>query len=224
MTVVANPSIVTSGLVISLDPANPRSYPGSGTIVYDVAGTTTHSLVNGANYTVRSGVKCFDCSSSTYYMAPSVGGTAPVLSTSGYTYVAWARMKASNAEWRTLWRTAPEDHPLLVQTGGTNLGMYDNTSTGFNDSGYNTTPYYDIWAQWTVVGSTAGGSTFYINGAQVGSTVAQSAAGNMHNAIGGAGGSQAFGYIGNIMLYNNKILSLAEITQNFNALRGRYGV
>ena len=224
MTINYNPSIVTSGLVISLDAANPRSYPGSGTTVYDVAGTTTHSLVNGANYTVLSGVKCFDCATSAYYMAPTVGGTAPILSTAGYTYVAWARMKSSNAEWRTLWRTTPDDHPLLVQSGGTNLGMYDNNSTAFNDSGYNTTPYYDIWAQWTVVGSTATGSTFYINGAQVGSNVAQSTAGNRHNAIGGAGGSQAFGYIGTAMLYNDKMLSLAEITQNYNALRGRFGV
>lgn len=223
MTINYNPSIVTSGLVMSLDAANPRSYSGSGTTVYDVAGTTTHSLLGGANYTVLSGVKCFDCSISGYYMAPSAAG-APVLSTSGYTYVAWARMKSSNAEWRTLWRTTPDDHPLLVQSGGTNLGMYDNNGTAFNDSGYNTTPYYDIWAQWTVVGSTATGSTFYINNAQVGSTVAQSAAGNTHNAVGGAGGSQAFGYIGNFMLYNNKMLSLAEITQNYNAMRGRYGV
>ena len=223
MTVNYNPSVVTSGLVMSLDAANPRSYPGSGTTVYDVVGTTTHSLFGGASYTVLSGVKCFDSSVSGYYMAPSSSG-APVLSTSGYTYVAWARMKASSAEWRTLWRTTPDDHPLLVQSGGTNLGMYDNNGTAFNDSGYNTTPFYDVWAQWTVVGSTAGGSTFYINGSQVGSTVAQSAAGNTHNAVGGAGGSQAFGYIGNFMLYNNKMLSLAEITQNYNALRGRYGI
>jgi hypothetical protein len=222
MTINYNPSIVTSGLVISLDAANPRSYPGSGTTVYDVAGTTTHSLVNGANYTVLSGVKCFDCATSAYYMAPTVGGTAPILSTAGYTYVAWARMKSSNAEWRTLWRTTPDDHPLLVQTGGTNLGMYDNTGTGFNDSGYNTTPYYDIWAQWTVVGDTTNGSTFYINGSQVGTSVAQSAGGNYHKWIGGAAGSQPFGYIANCFLYNTKLTQL-QINQNYQSLRGRFG-
>lgn len=223
MTINYNPSIVMSGLVMNLDAANLRSYPGSGTAVYDLVGTTTHSLLGGATYTVLNGVKCFDCATSGCYMAPSSSG-APVLSTSGYTYVAWARMKSSNADWRTLWRTTPDDHPLLVQSTGTNLGMYDNNGTGFNDSGYNTTPYYDIWAQWTVVGSTATGSTFYINGTQVGSIVAQSAAGNTHNVLGAAGPTQQFGYIGNAMLYNNKMLSLAEITQNYNALRGRYSV
>ena len=101
--------------------------------------------------------------------------------------------------------------------------MYDNTSTGFNSSGYDTTPIYDTWCQWTVVGSVATGSTFYINNLQAGTTVAQSAAGNFHNAIGGAGGSQAFGHVSTAMLYN-RILTNTEIQQNFNALRGRYGV
>lgn len=224
MSIAYNPSIVTSGLVLCLDAGNTKSYPGTGTTIYDMVGNDTHTMAGGANYTTLSGIKCFDCNVSTYYIHPSTGGVSPVLSTSGYTYMAWARMKSSNAEWRTLWRTTPNDHPLLVQSGGVDLGMYDNAGTGFNDSGFNTTPYYDIWAQWTVVGSTATGSTFYINDSQVGSTVATSVAGNMHDMVGGAGGSQAFGYIGNALLYNNKMLTLTEITQNFNALRGRYGI
>jgi len=224
MSIAYNSNLVTTGLVMCLDAANPRSYPGTGTTIYDVIGNNTHSMAGGASYTTLSGVKCFDCTVSAYYIHPSVGGVSPVLSTAGYTYIAWARMKSSNAEWRTLWRTTPNDHPLLVQSGGVNLGMYDNTGTAFNDSGYNTTPYYDTWAQWTIVGSTSTGTTFYINDSQVGSSVAISAAGNMHDMIGGAGGSQAFGHIGTALLYNNKMLSLAEITQNFNAMRGRYGI
>ncbi len=43
------PHIVTDGLVLSLDAASPRSYPGSGTIWYDLSGT-------GANWTVPSDV------------------------------------------------------------------------------------------------------------------------------------------------------------------------
>ena len=33
-----NPQIVTSGLVLALDAANPKSYPGSGTAWNDLSG------------------------------------------------------------------------------------------------------------------------------------------------------------------------------------------
>ena len=136
--------------------------------------------------------------------------------------MAWCRLLSSNAEWRTLWRTTPDDHPLLIQAGGVTLGMYDNNGTAFNSSGYDTTPWNNIWAQWTVVGDTAGGSTFYINGSQVGTSVAQSASGNYHLTVAAAGGSQPFGYIANCFLYNTKLTQL-QINQNFQSLRGRFG-
>jgi hypothetical protein len=221
MAINYSPKIVTDSLMLFLDAANSKSYPGSGTSIFNLVGNNTHVLSGGAAYTVLNGVQCFDCSVSGYYIAPtSANQTLP---TSGYTYVAWARMKSSNAEWRTLWRTTPDDHPILVESGGVALGMYDNNGTGFNNSGYNTTPIYETWCQWTVVGSVASGSTFYINNNQVGSTVAQSAGGNIHNSIGSGGGSQAFGHVATAMLYN-RILSVSEIAQNFQALRGRYGV
>jgi len=51
MTVNANPSIVTSGLVLNLDAGNPRSYPGSGNVWYDVSGKGyTATLYNSPAY------------------------------------------------------------------------------------------------------------------------------------------------------------------------------
>lgn len=221
MGIAYNPTTVTSGLILCLDAANEKSYPGSGTNVFNLVGNNTHVLRNGAAYMTLNGVPCFDCTVTNYFISPvTINQQLPV---GGYTYVAWARMKASNSEWRTLWRTSPDDHPILVQNGGVLLGMYDNNTSSFLSSGYDTTPDYEVWRQWTVTGSLSAGSTFYINNAQVGSTVAQSAAGNFHNAIGGAGGSQAFGHIATAMLYN-RILSLEEINQNFQALRGRFGI
>jgi hypothetical protein len=101
--------------------------------------------------------------------------------------------------------------------------MYDNNGTAFNSAAYDTTPLYDTWAMWTVVGSVATGSTFYINGAQVGNTVAQSAAGNTHNLIAGGGGSQSFGHIATAKLYN-RILTLAEIQKEYTATAGRFNL
>ena len=211
---------VTSGLILSFDANNPSSYPGTGTAITDTVGSLGHTLLGGASYTVLENVKCFNCATSGYYIQSNT--TGPQLPTAGYTYMAWCRLLSNNAEWRTLWRTTPDDHPLLIQAGGVTLGMYDNNGTAFNSSGYDTTPWNNIWAQWTVVGDTAGGSTFYINGSQVGTSVAQSASGNYHLTVAAAGGSQPFGYIANCFLYNTK-LTQAQINQNFQALRGRFG-
>lgn len=215
------PKTVADGLILYLDAANPRSYPGSGTNVYNLVGDNTHVLRNGANFTTVNNIKCFDCNTSGYYISPTAN--TQLLPTTGYTYIAWARMKSGNSEWRTLWRTQPDDHPLLVESSGVALGMYDNNGTGFNNCGYNTTPNYDIWCHWAVVGSTTLGTEFYINGVKVGSTVSQSAGGNYHDAIGGAAGSQPFGYIGTAMLYST-ILTQPQILQNFNATKRRFGI
>jgi hypothetical protein len=68
--------------------------------------------------------------------------------------------------------------------------------------------------------------TLYINGTQVGSTVLTNAV-TAPSASSGwrmVDGSQTWtGSIGNLCIYN-RVLTAAEIRQNFNALRGRYGI
>ena len=46
--------IVTSGLILYLDAGNPSSYPGSGTIIYDLTGSAKiGNLVNGPTYSIN---------------------------------------------------------------------------------------------------------------------------------------------------------------------------
>ncbi len=216
--VTAIPSmLVTSGLVIQLDANNIASYPGTGTSIIDITGGYTHTLLGSATYLSLYGVKTFDCTGATKYI--QVNGTGPTLPTTGYTYVIWGRMIISSADWRTLIRTGPNDHPLLVQTGTDNLGFYDNNTTAFYDSGYDVSAIEDTWVQYTVVGDSSS-SIFYINGTQVGST-AYGAGGNIHTWIGGVGNTQPFGYIANLFYYNRK-LSYGEIIQNYNFLLPRF--
>lgn len=208
--------IVTDGLIIQLDADNTSSYPGTGTTVYDITGSYNHTLTS-APYTVLNGVKCFDCNGATTKI--EVNGSGPTLPTSGYTYITWARVKTSSADYRTLFRTTPDDHPILVQSGNDNLGFYDNGGGGFIDSGYDVTSIEDVWVQYTVVGDNSS-SSFYINGAQVGTTIAYGAGGNAHYQWGGHGG-QPFGYVANMYYYNRK-LSLSEITQQYTFLAPRF--
>lgn len=211
---------VTAGLIIELDANNSESYPETGTSVYNLRniGTYTHTLSN-APYTVLNGIKCFDCSTSPLAVIEVPLGTGPTLPTGGYTYISWARVKSSSADYRTLFR-ASSDHPLLIQVGNDNLGFWDNAQVlGFEDSGYDVTSDINIWVQYAVVGD-ASSSVYYINGTQVGSTVPYGAGGNSHWEWGGHGG-QSFGYVANMYLYDRK-LSLSEIQQQYNFLAPRF--
>ena len=55
MSLNHSPSIVTDGLVLCLDAANPRSYPKSGTTWSDLAGASNGTLTNGPTFDSGNG-------------------------------------------------------------------------------------------------------------------------------------------------------------------------
>jgi hypothetical protein len=207
---VVDASIITQDLAIWIDANNSSSYSGTGTSITDLSGNgRTQNLQAAAQYTMLNGVKCFDCSTNTNYI--TAASIAPVLPTTGFTYVAWARMNSSSATYRTLFRSNPNDHALLININTNNLGMWDNDTNAFYSSGYtDVSSLADVWVQWAVTGDSSG-QTFYINGQQVGTTV-KTAAGNSHWYIGLGG--QPFGYIANVELYVAK-LTQEQIQQNY---------
>lgn len=216
---VVDGTLTTQNLGIWIDANNASSYGGTGTSITDLSGNgRTQTLGSASQYTVLSGVKCFDCNSNSI-TASSVGPTLP---TTGFTYIAWARMKSSNATWRTLYRHSPNDHAIVIESGTNRLGMYDNVASAFYPSGYNdVSSLANVWTQWVVTGDSSG-QTFYINGEQVGTTV-QTAAGNGNWYTGGIGNTQNFGYVANMFLYTAK-LTLEQIQQNYQNQRGTFGV
>lgn len=218
-TRVVDASIITQNLAIWIDADNSSSYPGTGTSVFDLSGNgRTQTLSSAGIYTVLTGVKCFDCTTTGQITANAIG---PVLPTTGFTYITWARMNTSNTTYRTLFRTNPNDHPLLINANTNDLGMWDNNGLSFVTANYNVSSLAGVWAQWTVVGDSSG-QQFYINGVLVGST-AVSAAGNSHWTIGSIGNGQPFGYIANTFLYTTK-LTVEQIQQNYYGLRSRFGL
>jgi hypothetical protein len=61
MALLHSPRIVTDGLVLCLDAANRKSYPGSGTIWSDLAGSNNGSLINSITFSnLNRGVLVFD--------------------------------------------------------------------------------------------------------------------------------------------------------------------
>lgn len=104
----------------------------------------------------------------------------------------------------------------------TNQLYWDSASgwKGGNTTSWNTNQWY--YLSWTISGTTL---TFYVNGVADGSTTL---AGNIVPAnparIGFANaGEYATGSIGTVQVYN-RALSAQEISQNFQAQRGAYGI
>jgi hypothetical protein len=208
---VADASIITQNLAVWIDANNSSSYSGTGTAITDLSGNgRTQTLTNAAAYTMLNGVKCWNCGIEGYYIYTATPNL--VLPTTGFTYIVWARMISSSASWRTLLRTSPNDHPILIEIGTNRLGMFENGGAQFVPCGYNdVSSLADVWVQWAVTGNSSG-QTFYINGQQVGTT-GVSTSGESHNHTGGIP-SQPFGYVANMELYT-AILTQEQILQNY---------
>ena len=223
-THIATKGIVQSGLVLNLDAGVSSSYSGSGTTWTDLSGLGIHHTLSNTSLTTISGVSCFDTSTTGRIKATSSTYTFGA----SHTMIAWARVLADSqvSTWRTLWRTNPVDHPLLLQDATNLIGYFDSETGTFNSYGLNagTLGIENKWTMFTLVAS-GGSTTCYINNNIASGTVAFSAIGLNHELFGNDpnGGLQPFGYVSSAQLYN-RALSASEILQNFNALRGRYGI
>tara|TARA_B100001248_G_scaffold153860_1_gene115733 strand:+ start:588 stop:1553 length:966 start_codon:yes stop_codon:yes gene_type:complete len=123
----------TTGLVVHLDATDTNSYNG-GTTWTDLSGSNNNFTINANAFQGSTGNK-------NAYMAfiNDTNGCAKNssdISLSGeVTYVCATRILNSTSTWRTLTRSYSADHHVIVQSGGWSIGMYDNNSVGFRDSG-----------------------------------------------------------------------------------------
>jgi hypothetical protein len=214
----STPNIITNGLVIQLDAYNNSSYPGTGTTVYDITSGYNHTLI-GATYTVLNGIKCFDCTTGNNRV--DYNATGPTLPTTGYTYITWTRLIPSNpSSFRTLLYTkgSTKITPITIPNASNTLGYWD---TAFRSSGYDVSSSNGVWVQFAVVGTNSS-QTFYINGSQVGSSIAYGSGGNTHWGWGNNDApGQPWGHVANMYFYNRQ-LNLTEITQQYNYLAPRF--
>ena len=92
-----NPAIVTDGLVLCLDAANKRSYPGTGTTWSDLAGANSGTLTNmdAANFSADNrGLLTFD-GSNEYVELPGITNFLSDLEE--FTVSMWVNLASVNA-------------------------------------------------------------------------------------------------------------------------------
>jgi hypothetical protein len=238
MALIHSPNIVTNGLVLCLDAANPRSYPGTGTSWYDLSGNgNTLTLTNGPTFDsgnggsiVFDGVNDYAIRSTTNNL-PSGTGTILVWTyldstTTADTYSGILGYGARS--------NATPSNSSLLSIDTMSSTWYVSSAYWFND--YLQTSLTVNKNNWNFVGkiqrnqisinnttlisgtnTITGSSSEYVRGLNISNT---------NLTIGSTdigGGRPIKGKISIVMIYNRE-LSAAEISQNFNATRNRFGV
>ena len=216
-----SPKIVTDGLVLVLDAANKKSYPGSGTTWTDLSGNGNDAvLYNSPTYT-NNNVHTFNFDETNDYA--KVDNTT-LLSKTAYTKIAWFRPESSTAN--------------IVSGGGDTYGQHafwmngtsNSLRAGHNGSwarvSYSPGDMLNQWWFGSVTFNTTSGWVLYLNGEQVDTDANTSTfTGNQNILIGAYGdASNLFdGDISIVMVYN-RVLSPQEVLQNYNALKSRFGL
>ena len=215
-----------NGLVLALDAGNTKSYPGSGTTWTDLSGNgNTGTLTNGPLYSsANGGSVVFDGVDD--YVTISNNITP---GTGDFAVSVWVYKTETTAN-RYVWDFGANGGTLSSGTGITQGFRYYNPTIGTGSVLYTSGPVHNINTWYNIVISRISGTTyFYSNGSLI---VSAADAGNIGSwgtalTIGNYGGGGSYchqGNIFNLLVYKNKGLTAAEISQNFNALRGRYGI
>lgn len=214
-----NPKIVSDGLVLALDAANVKSYPGSGTTWTDLSGRGSNgTLTNGPTYSSANGGSIvFDGTDdyiTTSYIPSNTQGSISV----------WFNINA-HKDYNTIFDNALGANDWEFWVYNTGIARFRSTSDNLDfilDSDVLlTNTYYNFVITWNL--SVA---TMYKNGMQIaqdstsGTKVTPSF---LYFGGGNAGNTKLNGKIPNISVYN-RVLTAAEIQQNFNATRGRFGI
>ncbi len=225
MALSHSPSIVTDGLILCLDAANPKSYPGSGTIWTDLSGQdNSGTLVDGVGYSsVNLGALTFDGLDDHVDISGALSGLNLsnnqnisydffIFPEEQQGYILWAATGTAavraNQQYSILWTS---DNKLSASGGTTGANVTDTIPT-------------NTWYHVVMTLSRENNLSLYINLEKV----LDFSPGSINSAdqirVGNRnGGVQYKGLVSSIKGYN-KILSPQEIYQNFNATGSRYNI
>jgi len=220
-------SIVTNGLVLSLDATDSSSYPSSGSTWHDLSeNSINHTLANTTYSSTFGGDLLFDGSSS-YGIAPE--NSALNSQTFTIDVIVSPASLSQNGFWFEK-GTVNTQYSLFMQ--GSNIVFRGHTGSVVNFVVVPSATYMTANNWYHVVGTfISGQQRLYINGSQVGTgsvsgTISTNANGTSVGVYGGFSGSRSYWYNGKISSVKvyNKALTESEVKQNFNAIRQRYGI
>ena len=220
MAYFTGPNIVTDGLVFAMDPGSTRSYPGTGTTAYNIINNTSGTLNNGVTFSTSNG-GYFDFDGTDDYIS-DFSNTGITHGNSNFSYFFWINLQGK-PNYGTILENGSYGPCILIRYNTDGIQFYSMT-TFVGEFSFD--PSLDTWNN---VGFVRSGNfiNFYLNGVYVSqlafsATVAPTA--NIFIGTSQHATSQCFnGYIATAHIYT-KALSSAEISQNYNAQRSRFGL
>jgi hypothetical protein len=213
--------VVQSGLVLNLDAGVSSSYPGSGTTWTDLSGNGNNgTLTNGPTYSNSNGGSLvFDGSNDEVICT----NNASVQITVG-TISAWFNANNGNTgvngiiAKQNAWGLFVWDNTLRAYDWGNTIARNTGITVG------NSTWNYAAMTFTETVGTPSNNAIIYLNGSAVLTTTVKHSNHDVTVQIGEANFAQHFGgFIANASVYN-RVLTAAEVQQNFNALRSRFSI
>lgn len=228
--------IVSDGLVLNLDAAQLRSYPGSGTTWTDLSGSGNDgTLTNGPTFDSGNGGSIVFDGTNDQVRLPA---TNIILSSmpNGHTLECWFKSTKTTASRiiNTSRDSGGSVFSLLILSGGAGAGSVafqyrnsTNTATiaiAYASGGLNDNNWHHMVGS---VSSSTGG-VLYVDNVSRGTNTTNTltTAGSFRSIIGStpAGTSEFFsGNIAIVRIYNRP-LSATEVGQNYNAQKSRFGL
>jgi hypothetical protein len=214
-------TIVQQGLVLNLDAGNPYSYAGSGTTWYDVSGGGYNAIIVNAPTFVSDSIKYFTCSSTQNFTISNPISSQPNLSQI-WTVSAWVNIDTiTGAGGRYL--ISGLNNGIFVEFVDSGTLLYLNS--GANDYyTYGNSIEGSGWVMLTFLFRNSDGYRKIYN------NLIDITTSGPNNTSTPAGNSATFtiannmrGKIAQIMMYD-RLLTVAEIAQNYNATKDRFGL
>jgi hypothetical protein len=227
----SGPTVVTNGLVLALDAGNTQSYPGSGTTWNDLSGrNNTGTLTNGPTFNSGNGGSIvFDGLNDLISLGTGFTG----LDLIDKSFQCW--IKKTGAVQKGVvdkdfdngdpnyggWGFWIQANNKLSWWAHPNLDLLDDGSLSVSN-----TTWTNVAVTWNSSTKTA---SFYINGvlnsSKTNASIVEKVSGSANFVIGAfRDTTNTFdGSISIVKAYNRSLTS-AEIRQNFNATRGRFGI
>ena len=231
MGTYGGPDTVTDGLVLSLDAANKKSYPGSGTAWNDLSGNAINgTLTNGPVFS-SDNVGIIDFDGSNDYIQLQSNGTG-TFNNQIFSLGMWFKVD-SLASYNVLFSYDYTAHSaphyathLRLETSGAIRFHWNNGSANrsmFTGAGVIVADtWYNIYITFK-----SGKQQLFINGTVIHSTTLPDTITFYNQEVWIGRSNFSSGYTnGKITLFNyyNRELSAAEVVQNYNATKSRFGL
>jgi len=231
MGINRGPNIVKDGLVLALDAASKRSYPGSGTLWKDLSRDGNDCTINNATHDLAlPGKFIFDAASERNTLPSTYFNTPTSMSMS-----AWFNMTGGSGTYRCVLHkgsgTSVGSSSFWIGVSGAgNLVATIGANNGIGWVGGDT-GIPAVLGKWYNMSAVWNGSTVrvfkdgvFIKAYALTSYVDPNIDLTRIGASGDTGSYQVIGEISTVNMYYNTALSDDEIKQNFNAQKGRFNL